>query len=80
MLVSTYYQVVLRKNVQQRSKKTKAMKNSNTYLGILIVALVFVAGSTIAAPAPPVPDIAGTSGLFATALVGLVTVKRFFRR
>jgi len=66
----------------QAENKNKNMKSSNTYLAILIVTLVFVAGTAMAIPPPPVgtPDVASTSGLLACSMMGLMAVKRFFRR
>ena len=56
------------------------MKHSSTYAGLLIAAIVMVAGSAMAAPPPDVPDTASTSVLLTGALVGLAAVKRWIWR
>ena len=57
------------------------MKHSSTYAGLLIAAIVMVAGSAMASPPPPtVPDTASTSVLLAGSLMGLAAVKRWIWR
>ena len=58
------------------------MKHSSTYAGLLIAAIVLVAGSAMASPPvpSPVPDTASTSMLLAGSLMGLAAVKRWIWR
>jgi len=56
------------------------MNKSKLSVGLLMLAVVMVTGTTFADQIPPVPDAGSTSLLMSLAFAGLAVARKFMRR
>jgi hypothetical protein len=55
------------------------MQKSKLSVGLVILAIVMVTGTSFATPPPPVPDAGSSAFLMSIAFAGLAAVRRFIR-